>query len=395
MTLGEDDGTYVTVDENACPLSSALSDNSSMIMHPNSIINFFLLARWIDRNLNSRLSLKVFLPSFPFVYYKITVAKGGLSVIVQVRIPSEVLNVEALNASLYRNEDKSAKYGEDHFKTIADKNTVKALQGIDPSAKVYLQQVIDLPFKCNEKFVALDGLEGKRYKIIESDIKIAVCELIAADSVGNIDGKMAEEEEDEYEEVTYHGAMSTTSTYRPNVGAASVISINPENGKLRKKFVGTIPGIPTEVTADANKESLDFEDLLESSWYAGMAAEGKLAGLDFSNLAHITQLRELYKQYQASLKLKRRRTNDGLSVCGTVMSSSVSSAAAKAKAAVAAAEAQARAHAAALAHAAAVAQGVAMAQAQGTDTGGGTCTGTGTSIRSRSGQPKDDDDFSM
>lgn len=38
--------------------------------------------------------------------------------------------------------------------------------------------------------------------------------------------------------------MSTTSTYRPNIGAASFVSINPENRKLRKKFVASIPGIP-------------------------------------------------------------------------------------------------------------------------------------------------------
>jgi hypothetical protein len=356
--VDDDDGTYATCEEFESPLTTALREGGGITLYSNTIQNLFLLSRWMDRSLNHRISLKVFLPSFPFKFYTITISKGGLSVIVKIRIPTEVLDVERLNNDLYRNENKSAKYGIDHFKTIADKNTVKALRqnDPDPEARVYLQQIIPLPLKCHEEFVELDGLKGLRFKLIQKDLKVAVCELIGADAVSNGFGKKEEEEEDaDYEEVTYHDGMSTTSTYRPGMGAASVVSINPENGKLRKKLIGYVPSIPVEVTA--TPDTMDLVDLFESSWYAGMKAEGKLEGLDLNNVEHTQKLREMYKQYKHATT-KRRRNNFGTaSVGGTVMSCSATTARA-----VAAATAKAQALAAEVAQAAAMAQGVKMAQ---------------------------------
>lgn len=375
MTIGGDEeGTYVTCEETESPLIAALRE--SITMYPPTIQNLFLLSRWMDRSLNNRISLKVFLPSFPFKFYTITISKGGLSVIIKIRIPTEVLDVERLNKDLYRNEDKSAKYGADHFKTIADKNTVKSLRANDPDpeARVYLQQIIPLPFKCHEEFVELDGLAGLRFKLIQKDLKVAVCELIGADAVRNGFGKKEEEEEEDadYEEVTYHDGMSTTSTYRPGMGAASVLSINPDNGKLRKKLVGYVQSIPVEVTA--TPDAMDLVDLFESSWYAGMKAEGKLEGLDLNNLEHTQKLREMYKEYKHSTT-KRRRNNFGTaSVGGTVMSCSATAAQA-----VASATATAQALAAACAQAAAMAQGVKMAQ----------------NAEIRDGKEKDSDDLTM
>jgi hypothetical protein len=170
------------------------SYSREIVASPSSIVNWYLMACWIDLALRRRVSFDLLLPSIPQGNIHIFVESGGWALIFRARLPEILLDVDKRNASFFdrqKEDDEEPLYGPSHCRTIAQKEAIRSLTGnrVRSDDPVYLTQSIRLPFQCEEVFFGCEEHAGLKFYATRDGTRMAVVELVkkaeAADNNNN------------------------------------------------------------------------------------------------------------------------------------------------------------------------------------------------------------------